>query len=228
VLEAIAAHSPIGVSALARLLEADKNAVQRAIVTLAESGWIAAAPGPLTRWELTAHIFAVAYKAHGQNDLRTRARRELEKLRDETGETAILTLADRRNFIVVDVAASPHVLNASASIGSIAPPRDSATARAILPYLGADKQKEVLGGAPDEELLAALEATRRLGYAVIVGGPLEGVTGIAAPILDGDGQPVGAIVVSGPSERLSDERSAKASALVVAAAGQLSRAAPRL
>jgi IclR family acetate operon transcriptional repressor len=225
VLEAIAAHAPVGVSALARILEADKMAVQRAIVTLAETGWIAAAPGPSTRWELTTHIFAVAYMAHGQNDLRTRARPELDKLRDETGETAVLTLTDIRNFIVADTAPSPHVLSASPSIGSIAPPRDSATARAVLPYLSPQRQIEILGAPPDTELQDAFEATRRLGYAMIVDGPTEGVTSIAAPIFEIDGRPVGAMVAAGPTERLSDDRREKAAALVVAAARNLSRGA---
>jgi DNA-binding IclR family transcriptional regulator len=223
VLEAIAAHAPIGVSALARLLGTDKNAVQRAIVTLAETGWIAAAPGPTTRWELTAHIFAVAHMAHGKNDLRTRARAELETLRNETGETAVLTLVDMHRLIVSDVAASQHVLSASPSIGAIAAPRDSASGHAILPYLSAERQAEMLGSAPDEALLAEFEATRRLGYALVTGAPMEGVTTIAAPIFEIGGRPAGAVVIAGPTERLAGDRLAKGIALVRGAASQLSR-----
>jgi IclR family acetate operon transcriptional repressor len=226
VLEAIATHSPVGVSAVARLLDVDKNAVQRAIVTLAEAGWIAVAPGPTTRWELTEHIFAVAYAALGKNNLRTRARKELERLRDETGETALLTVADIRHFIVADVVESPQVLNASVSIGSIASPRESATGRAVLPYLTQEKQIAMLGAAPDAELQEAFEVTRRCGYAIVVGGAMEGVTRIGAPIFEIDGRPVGAIVVAGPSERLSRECHAGFSALVAAAARKLSRGLP--
>jgi IclR family acetate operon transcriptional repressor len=226
VLEAIAAHSPIGVSALARLLDTDKNAVQRAIVTLAEAGWIAAAPGPTTRWELTAHIFAVAQLGHRKNDLRTRAKKELERLRDETGETALLTLADMRNFIVADVVASAHVLNASPSIGAIASPRDSATGRAVLPFLSPEQQVALLGTAPDPEFSEQLQATRRRGYSLVVGGPIEGVTSIAAAIFEIDGRPIGAVVVAGPSERLSAEHHARIGGLVAGAARTLSRGAP--
>jgi DNA-binding IclR family transcriptional regulator len=226
VLEAIAAHAPVGVSALARLLGTDKNAVQRAIVTLAETGWIAAAPGPITRWELTAHIFAVAHMAHGKNDLRTRARAELEKLRDETGETAVLTLVDIHRLIVSDVAASLHMLSASPGIGAVASPRDSASGHAILPYLGAERQAKMLGGAPEEELRKTFERTRHLGYALVVGAPMEGVTTIAAPIFESDGRPVGAVVIAGPTERLAGERLAKGIALVKGAGSQLSRGLP--
>lgn len=226
VLEAIAAHAPVGVSALARVLGTDKNAVQRAIVTLAETGWIAVAPGPTTRWELTAHIFAVAHMAHGKNDLRTRARAELEALRNETGETAVLTLVDIHRLIVSDVAASLHVLSASPSIGAIALPRDSASGHAILPYLSAERQAEMLGGAPEAALLEAFEATRHLGYALVIGAPMDGVTTIAAPIFEVGGRPVGAVVIAGPTERLSDERLTKTAALVRGAANKLSRGLP--
>ncbi len=63
VLEAIAHHQPVGVSELARVLEDDKSAVQRAIMTLADSGWIEATPSTPRRWHLTAHILTVAHAA---------------------------------------------------------------------------------------------------------------------------------------------------------------------
>src|SRR4051794_27136704 len=91
-LEGIARHQPIGVSALARLLDDDKSAVQRAIMTLADEGWIRAAPGSPVKWELTAHIHAVAHMGHGSNNLRQRARPALRALRDEFDETVLLTV----------------------------------------------------------------------------------------------------------------------------------------
>ncbi len=75
VLEKIARHQPIGITELAKLLNEDKSAVQRALVTLAHTGWICAAPNKPTRWELTAHIHAVAHVAHSTHDLRHRGAR---------------------------------------------------------------------------------------------------------------------------------------------------------
>ena len=40
VLEKVAENQPIGVSALARLLDMDKNTAQRLLVTLGRQGWI--------------------------------------------------------------------------------------------------------------------------------------------------------------------------------------------
>src|SRR5262245_53318949 len=107
-LEHIARHQPIGVRELSRLMDEDKSAVQRAIVTLADGGWIQAAPGPMTRWELTGHIHAIAQMGHGSNDLRRRARAALEDLRDQCGETVLLNVPDKDRFVVIDVVESPH------------------------------------------------------------------------------------------------------------------------
>src|SRR5579859_894639 len=94
VLEMIARHQPIGVSELARLLEADKSAVQRGVMTLADEGWVHALPDAPTRWQLTGHIHVVAHLAHSRSDLRQRARGVLEALRNETGESIALTTPD--------------------------------------------------------------------------------------------------------------------------------------
>jgi IclR family acetate operon transcriptional repressor len=53
VFEAVAEHQPVGVAALSRMLDIDKSAVQRALVTLADQGWIQADDDPTTRWETT-------------------------------------------------------------------------------------------------------------------------------------------------------------------------------
>src|SRR5439155_1147897 len=83
-LEKIALNQPMGISDLARALRANLSAVQRAVQTLADEGWIRPATGKPIRWELTPRIHTVSQHAYGGHDLRRRARRELEALRDAT------------------------------------------------------------------------------------------------------------------------------------------------
>lgn len=225
-LEAIAARQPIGVSELARLLQLDKNAVQRAIVTLAETGWIAPTSGRGKGWELTAHIFAIAFQSHSRNDLRLRAKAVLDGLRNETGETALLTVPDLRHFIVADVFESRQVLRTTPSIGTIIPPRDSATGLAILPYLSRARQEEMLGGPPDADLLELYRHTLDHGYSASVDVPVLGVTSIAAPIFEADDEPRAAIVVISPRDRMPPERQRDVAELVKQAARSLSFGIP--
>jgi IclR family transcriptional regulator, acetate operon repressor len=228
VLECVARQQPIGVSELARMLQADKSAVQRAVMTLADAGWIGAASGVPSKWQLTAHILAVAHMGHTRNDLRQRARSALEALRDASGETVLLVVPDIGRFVVVDALESRNMLRTVPNLGLAVPVRRSATSRAVLPYMTREQQMELLGEPPDSRLLVEFAATLKRGYSVSDGDVIAGSTNIAAPILELDGRPVGAVVVSGPSERLTAKHQRKVGAMVLQTARSLSRSAPLL
>lgn len=222
VLEGIARNQPIGVSELARQLDADKSAIQRDIMTLADAGWIHSASGAPSKWRLTAHLLALAHMGTMSNDLRKRARSALEALRDASGETVLLSVPDIRRFVVIDALESRHMLRTVPQIGLSVPVRGSATSRAILPYMTREQQTEFLGKPPDARLLADFEVTLESGYSISEGDVVEGSTNIAAAILE-MGQPVGAVVVSGPSERLTAMRHRKIGDMVLQTARGLSR-----
>ena len=222
VLERVARHQPVGVSELARLLGSDKSAVQRAVMTLADDGWIRPAPGTPTRWQLTAHILAVAHMGHSSNDLRHRARSALEALRDESGETVFLTVPDIHRFVVIEALESRQMLRTVPHIGLTVPVRGSATSRAVLPHMSRAQQVELLGEPPDAAMLDDFKATLKRGYSVSDGDVVTGSTNLAAPIIEVDGRPLGAIVVSAPSERAGKEHHARIGAMVLRAARSLS------
>lgn len=227
VVELIAANQPIGVSALARLIGEDKSGIQRAVMTLADAGWIRPTPEPPVRWELSAHLFTLANLPHSANDLRQRARRTLEALRDETGETVFLAMPDIGRFVVIEVAESPHTLRAALRVGEIISVRRTATARAVLPHLSPDRLKTVLGGEPmDPADVTEFAGARVRGFGLSADAAL-GSTIVAAPIFDGDGQPLASIGISGPSERIPPDRHARIGALAATAAQGLSRGVPR-
>jgi IclR family acetate operon transcriptional repressor len=226
VLEGIARRQAVGVSELARLLHADKSAVQRAIMTLADAGWIRTSAGSGGKWQLTAHILALAHMGHMSNDLRRRAREALELLRDESGETVLLVVPDIRRFVVIDALESKQLLRTVPNIGLDVPVRQSATSRAVLPYMSRERQVEMLGAAPDAGLLAEFATTLKRGYSVSDGDVVAGSTAIAAPILELDGRPAGAVVVSGPSERLTNRRQRTVGTMVVKTARNLSHGVP--
>ncbi len=227
VLEAIARLQPAGVSALARELAADKSAMQRAIMTLADEGWIRAAPGSPTRWQLTAHILAVAHAALNGNDLRRRARSTLEKLRDLSGETALLTVQDMDRFIVLDVVESHKMLRAVPHVGMAVPVHGSATSRAMLPYMNDERRLQILGKPPDAALLEEFAVTRRRGFSVSKGEIAAESTTLAAPILEVDGSPCAAVVITAPSARLPAAQHRTIGAMLHDAARTLSRVAQK-
>lgn len=220
VFEAVAASQPIGVSALARLLAADKSAMQRDLMTLADAGWIR--PLHQGQWELTLRLLTLVRTPHSSDDLRQRARPVLEELRSSTGETAYLTVPDGDHFVVIDALESPQVLRMVPPVGLVVPISGSATARAVLPYMSDQEQRRLLSADPDAAVLEQFAQTRERGYAVNDGDIVAGATAIASAVLDAAGQPVGSLVLTGPSERLGQDRRALLGKQLHAAARSLS------
>lgn len=222
VLETIAEHHPIGVSDMARLLDDDISALQRIIVTLSDAGWIRAAVGKPTRWELTAHIQSVAHKGSGQSELRARARATIDSLRASTGESVLLAVVDNDELIAIDILESMHLLRTAPRIGSVLPPRESAVGQAILAHMPSDRQTRILGDTPNKAMLARLSVVRSRGFAVNQGAIEPGSVAVAAPILNVDGWPIAAISVSGPAERMKPDVQIRIGAAVVHATRRLS------
>lgn len=206
VFELVAQLQPIGVSALARELNADKSAVQRDIMTLADAGWIQAVPGLRGQWELTLHALSLARPPHSSHSLRHRLRPMLERLHEATGETVYLNLLHKDGFIVVDALESQHMLRVVPSIGMSVPMAGSATARAYLAYLDRAAQESLLGAPPSAAMLSDFALIRERGYAVCDGELLPGSVAIAAPVLTGPNHPSGVVVLVGPNERLTPDR----------------------
>jgi IclR family acetate operon transcriptional repressor len=223
IFELVAAHQPIGVSALAKLSGDDRSAAQRAVLTLADAGWIRLAPDPPVRWELSAHIFTLASLPDSISQLRQRARPTLEQLRQQTGETVFLAVPDATRFVVVEALESPQALRMSSRVGMVIEPRHSSTGRAMLPYLAEAVQAAMLGHPPTEADRAEFTATIARGYGLSAGDIMPGATNLAAPIFGTNGEPVAALAVSGPSERLTPQRHDEVGALVAHAAATLSR-----
>lgn len=224
VFEAVAAHQPVGVAALSRMLGIDKSAVQRALVTLSEQGWIQAREDQLTRWETTLRILNIAAGSRATADLRQRIQQVLEQLAAQTGETAIFNEPDGPHLVVSQRAESQQPLRMVPRIGAVVPARDSATGRILLPFLSPERQAELLGGPPDAEFLALLDACRARGYAASSEVNAPAMT-IAAPVFEVDGRPIGVVAISGPAERMRPESHAHLAELVCRAANLLSRSA---
>jgi IclR family acetate operon transcriptional repressor len=226
VVELVAARQPIGVSGIADLLGEDRSAVQRAVTTLAEAGWIRLVSDQNAKWELAPHILTIAHLPSSSDSLRQRSRPILDALRDETDETAFLAVPDMNRFVVIEVAESQHMLRMAPRIGEMIVARGSATGRAILPFFSPERQAELIDRDSLDGERVHFTATRDRGFSVSVGERSAGVTTLGVPIFDRQSNAVAAVVISGPSERLSVERHAAIGQLMLARAASLSHARP--
>jgi IclR family acetate operon transcriptional repressor len=227
VIEAIAANQPIGVAALARLLDEDKSAVQRVLVTLQASGWIRPVGGEVTRWELSSTPLVVATQAQQRSGALARARPVLEDLRDRTQETVIWAVPDARRIVAVDVVESRQLVRTAPHVGMVMPVDASAAALAIFAHLDGDDLERY--GAPihDDTFRRDLADTRARGWSLNDGAVNARATSIGAAVLDAGARPVAAVVVSAPSDRLVASQFDDVADLVIAAASAVSAGTAR-
>jgi IclR family acetate operon transcriptional repressor len=222
VLEAVAEHQPIGVAALARLLDEDKSALQRVLVTLDACGWIRASGDGATRWELSARPLAIASQAQRRSGLIASARPTMEDLRDATGETVTLALPDTDRIVAIDVVESLHMVRSAPRIGMVFPAETSAAGLALFAHLDDVDIAPFVADLAQPRFRVDLDDTRRRGWSLNAGAVDLSATSVGAAVLDAAGRPVAALVVSAPSDRLTAEHYEKAGRLVAEAAALLS------
>ena len=126
---------------------------------------------------------------------------------------------------------TPRVAEAYPDLGKRLSLHVGAPSTAILAFMPQTEQEQYASIAADlfpsdppidDALFVRLGQVRRQGYAISDGQRSPGVSSVAAPIFDGTGAVVGAINVSGPTERFGRVVQQRLAKLVVTAAATLS------
>jgi IclR family transcriptional regulator, KDG regulon repressor len=168
------------------------------------------------------------------NDLRTLAHTPLEKLRNESGETAHLAVLAGVDVVYVDRLESPHMLRQFSQLGRRRAAHATSSGKCLLAFgTVADVEVVIAGGLPrlgprtvttKAMLTRTLSEVRSRGYALSVDESLAGVASVGAPIFDGTGQCVAAVSVVGPVTRMQGEMLDRCARLAIAAAAEISKA----
>lgn len=198
VLECIADHQPIGVSEIARRTGVDKSAAHRIAVTLHGAGWLA--PADAGRWRIAPALASRVQQA-GTDSLVRAARAVLERLSEETSETAMLVAVESGGLLVLDVADSPHALRITAPVGSRLPLQNSSALRAVAAHArdGELVALRRLDPGLDERILAD---TRERGWAINDREITPDTRVVGAAVLDPAGRPLAAVIVCAPAVRV--------------------------
>lgn len=198
VLETVAEHQPIGVSAVARLLEMDKNTAQRLLVTLGRRGWLTQ-NSPKGAWSLSAKVLGVSSRVSAT--MASRARPLMSSLVASTRETITLWKLDgfegSHTATLVDIVESPQALRMAVPIGTnfdLTAPEGSRFD--IQPYLRRFPDGRTAWGEPRiDHSIRYWVHDRTYPSAVSIG----------SVIYDGPGAAIGTIAVIGPKTRIDDE-----------------------
>ncbi len=167
------------------------------------------------RYRIGLRVFSIGGGALADNILRTCARPYLEDLSIKVGESTYLAILDQDQALYIDRIESPMPVRSHSPIGSHRPLQITAVGKVMLsgmtPVKAAEivQQRAALDSVPamtQQELEQRLQRIIADGYAIDVGEYDEGLTCIAAPIRDETGDVIGALGVSGPSWRITEER----------------------
>lgn len=214
VLDFIAkADEPPSVAAVAAALSLPRPTAHRIIAALEQREMLQFDPSA-RGYRLGFHLFELAHKAWADVDLRAIARESMDRLRGLTREAVVLGVRANRHFIVTDRRESLFGVRTAANVGHVETLTASAFGLAILSELDEETlaalARELAGvddvvQQSDGRSIGFSEAIRRAaarGYGVRIGGGHDGVSSIAAPVLDFLGHPIAAIGVTGPASRL--------------------------
>ena len=218
-LHIMQAEQPPLLTQLAAQHELAKSTTSRILSALERQGLVARdvagafIPGPaLTRF---------ARSRAGQLDLVPQYRPLLERIASVTGETANLAIATSEAVELLDQVDGQYLLGTRNWVGSSVPFHCSALGKVLLAFGAAEippgrlERRTAKTISTRSELVTELEQVKRRGFAVIRDELEEGLTAIAAPLRDVDGQVIAAISITGPTARITNARTPALGLLLV-------------
>lgn len=219
-LEALANDpAPAGVSELGRQLDMDKASVSRMLRTLEQAGLVAQ-DAHSQRYGLGIALVALGQKALKRLDLRDASRPSLEALVRLTGECAHIAMLVADRAFYLDQLVPERGVSVDSPIGTLAPLHCTALGKALLAFQGKEAFKHIFSALDFETFTRRtivdpitfsknLAEVRRTGVAHDDEEFSVGVRCLAAPVFRHDGVVCGAIGVSGPSPRMTDDKLAE-------------------
>jgi IclR family acetate operon transcriptional repressor len=233
VLKAFGEEEPeLGVTELSQRLELPKSTVYRLLASLQQEGVVDQDP-KTEKYRLGIELVRLAGLVLKQIDVRQVARSYLQSLGEASEETVNLSvLTGDGKVINIDGISSPRMVRNVGWIGRAMFPHCISSGKALLAYLPQQRLERILAKGPvlspalsevegkaeglprftektitdPIRLQEELKRVRQQGYAVAQEELEVGLSAVAAPIWNHEGEVIAAVSVSGPSFRLSLEK----------------------
>lgn len=202
---------------LTRMIGGERGTVYQRLVTLMEAGWVEQLEDGSFR--LTMHPARLANAALEQANLGDRTVPVLQKLVDDTAETASLAVLDGAEARIVQRVESEGVLRAELKVGARLSLDNSASGRVLAAFVAPEKLQRWIEGGITLPSTDMLDKVRRERFA-ISGDRMTGIMASAAPVFEASGRILAALSLVGPQQRFQAEKSR---ARLCAAADQITQ-----
>ncbi len=228
ILSCFSDNSPeMSIAEIASAVGLPKPTVLRILATLTDGGYVERIADS-DKYRLGPHLITLGMRVIGRLEVRRQAIRYMVALEERFEETCDLSVFVQESLLCIDVVQSRRTLRIAAGPGYRSPLHCTASGKAFLANLSADRLAQFLARplprytrttiTSPERLMAELEQVRAQGYACDDEEFNEGIRAVAAPIRDASGDVIAVLGVPGPVERMTPQRMTEiAQALVEAA-----------
>lgn len=228
VLKAFSAENPTwGVSELANHLALSTSSTHRLLSTLTDEA-VLEQDRDTGRYRLGLSVFDMAAAMPKQRTLHEAVLVSMTELRSRTGETVQVGVLDGREVVYVERLDSPNTLRVFTQVGRRVSAHRTSSGKAILAFVSKSRRDELLKGwvldnkteftiSDPVALREEVVLTRRRGYAENRQESEMGVVSVAAPIRDSTGFAVAALSLAGPLERMDENHTTYANAVIALA-----------
>lgn len=213
ILAALRRLDGAGVTELAEEVEYSPSAVHAQLNTLRKSGFVVKDG---TTYQLSLKFLDIAQHVvsrFGDIDV---IRSEVNTLADETGEVAQFATHEQGKIVYIHKSRGDNAVKTGSFMGKREHLHSTAMGKAILSTRPEEEADEIVDafGLPEqtprtattyEELRTRLETVREQGYAVDDEENVRGLRCVAIPVMASD-ESLGAVGVTGPTSRMTDER----------------------
>lgn len=204
----VSAGGPLGVTDLAAATGFSKTATYNLITTLEMRGLIRRDGD--NRYGLGWRLLELGEYVRTRSSLGEVTRPHVVALAEKVGETAFVGILDGESVLCLEMAQTPRSVPMDLAPGRRATLEDNAAGDVLVSFASARRRRHYAQGRPrgvaDAEVIANLDAVRRVGYAVSRSDASSMWASVAAPFRDDSGEVVGALALIGPKSRLTAAR----------------------
>ncbi|WP_077328509.1 IclR family transcriptional regulator [Virgibacillus siamensis] len=203
------------VGELAESLGLAKSTVSRLLSTLASEGFVQKDP-QTNGYRLGLSVLTLGGIVINNLEIHSEAAPVLNKLVNDTGETAHLSILDGLDNIYIHKEECTHPVRILTHVGRRNPAYCTSSGKVLLAFADEEIVEEIIDRGlvaytknsitNPEKLRSELKIIHEQGYAVSTEELTEGTKSVAAPIRDYTGKIVSAITVVGPIQRMTDHK----------------------
>lgn len=220
VIELLAENGPMGIMDLSNSLGFHKSTIHRLVASLQFMGYIRQDEESL-KYSLSLKFLEIGSKILEQTNMAMLIHPALRRLSEQTGETVHLVRREGTEAVYIDkVESSVSSIRMVSRVGSRIPLYCSGVGKALLAEMADEEVEKIWNGSEIRrltpktitvfgDLMKRVEKVRRDGYAIDDEENEEGVRCIAVSLHDYHREPVYALSISAPVNRMTDERLAE-------------------